>query len=97
MKCQAKVYTQTVPDHAKSMIQAIIPGKVERKSMIYSDKLVSSDGLLDVGYDAHSRVDHGNNASASGYLHTNMMEGFGVAKTRLSVFRGIRRSGVMCT
>ena len=38
-----KVCTQSVPDCAKSMLQVIMPGKVESKSVIYSD------GLVDVG------------------------------------------------
>ena len=62
-------------------------------SVIYSDGFASYDGLVDVGYDKHFRVDHGNNEFACSHRHSNGIEGFwGVAKTRLSKFRGISRA-----
>ena len=78
IKRQGKVYTQIVPDCAKSTLQAIIRGKVERENAIYSDGFPSYDGLVDVGYDKHFRVDHGNNEFACGHRQSNGIEGFGV-------------------
>ena len=92
VKRQGKVYTQIVPDCAKSRLQAIIRGKVSLDSVIYSDGFSSYDGLVDVGYDKHFRVDHGKNEFARGHNHINGIEGFwGVAKTRLAKFRGMSR------
>lgn len=92
VKRQGKVYTQIVPDCAKSRLQAIIRGKVSLDSVIYSDGFSSYDGLVDVGYDKHFRVDHGKNEFARGHNHINGIEGFwGVAKTRLAKFRGMSK------
>ncbi|GAA5783800.1 IS1595 family transposase [Chitiniphilus shinanonensis] len=92
IKRQGKVYTQIVPDCAKATLQAIIRGKVSLDSVIYSDGFSSYDGLVDVGYDKHLRIDHGKNEFARGRNHINGIEGFwGVAKTRLAKFRGMSK------
>jgi transposase len=62
-------------------------------SVIYSDGLKSYDGLVDVGYDKHFRIDHGKNEFVKGHNHINGIEGFwGVAKTRLAKFRGMGKN-----
>lgn len=72
---------------------SVIRGKVTYDSVIYSDGLKSYDGLVDVGYDKHFRIDHGNNEFARGHNHINDIEGFwGVAKTRLAKFRGMSKN-----
>jgi hypothetical protein len=51
---------------------------------------------VDVGYDEHFRIDHGNHEFAKGHNHINGIEGFwGVAKTRLAKFRGTKISIVV--
>ena len=93
VKRQGRVYTQIVPDCTKATLQAIIRGKVTQDSVIYSDGLKSYDGLVDVGYDKHFRINHGNNEFAVGHNHINGIEGFwGVAKTRLAKFRGMSKN-----
>lgn len=93
IKRHGRVYTQIVPDCAKATLQAIIRGKVTYDSVIYSDGLKSYDGLVDVGYDKHFRIDHGKNEFARGHNHINGIEGFwGVAKTRLAKFRGMSKN-----
>jgi len=73
-------------------LQAIIRGKVTLDSVIYSDGLKSYDGLVDVGYDKHFRINHGNDEFAQGHNHINGIEGFGsVAKTRLAKFKGMSK------
>jgi len=48
------------------------------------------DGLVDVGYERHFRVDHLNNEFVCGRTHINGIEGFwGFAKTRLTRFKGL--------
>lgn len=92
IKRQGRVYTQIVPDCAKATLQAIIRGKVTLDSVIYSDGLKSYDGLVDVGYDKHFRINHGNDEFAQGHNHINGIEGFwGVAKTRLAKFKGMSK------
>ena len=66
LKRNGKVYTEIVSDAQKSTLQAIIRGKVEIDSIIYSDKWRGYNGLVDVGYDKHFRVNHSENEFANG-------------------------------
>ena len=91
-KRNGKVYTEIVPDCSKATLQAIIRGKVEPESIIYSDGWRGYNGLVDVGYGKHLRVDHGRNEFAKGKAHINGIEGFwGFAKSRLTRFRGMNK------
>ena len=75
------------------MLSALIRGKVDRESVIYSAGFSSHDGLVDVGYDKYFRVDHGNTEFACGHRYGNGIEGFwGVAKTGLSKFCSMRKA-----
>ena len=87
------VYTEIVPDCSKATLQAVIRGKVELKSIIYSDGWRGYNGLVDVGYGKHLRIDHSKDEFAQGRNHINGIEGFwGHAKTRLVRFRGMAPS-----
>ena len=87
-----QVYTELVPDCRKRTLQAIIRGKVALDSVIYSDGWRGYNGLVDVGYGKHLRVDHGHDEFVRGRAHVNGIEGFwGYAKTRLARFRGIHK------
>lgn len=51
------------------------------------------NGLVDVGYGKHLRVDHGRNEFARVKAHINGIEGFwGFAKSRLTRFRGVSQA-----
>ena len=92
-KRQGKVYTEVVPDCSKATLLAAIRGKVELDSIIHSDGWRGYDGLVDMGYRKHLRVDHGRNEFSSRKVrgnHINGIEGFwGYAKSRLARFRGM--------
>lgn len=92
-KRNGKVYTEIVPDAKKKTLQNIIRRRVGLESVIHSDGWGSYDGLVDIGYDKHFRVNHGENEFArAGGVHVNGIEAFwGTAKTRLSKRRGIRK------
>ena len=86
------VYTEIVPDCSKATLQKAIRGKVSLDSIIHSDGWRGYNGLVDVGYEKHLRVDHGSNEFVRGKSHINGIEGFwGYAKTRLAKFRGITK------
>ena len=88
-KRNGKVYTEIVPDCSKETLQGIIRGKVALESVIYSDGWRGYNGLVDVGYGKHLRVDHGKDQFVVGPAHINGIEGFwGFAKSRLTRFRG---------
>ena len=91
-KRNGHVYTQIVPDCRKATLQAIIRGKVELDSVIYSDDWCGYNGLVDVGYGKHLRVAHSNDEFVRGRTHINGIEGFwGYAKSRLTRFRGMNK------
>ena len=90
LKRQGKVYTEVIDDCSKATIQAIIRGKVQFESIIHSDGWKAYDGLVDLGYKKHYRVNHSKNEFASKSSHINGIESFwGFAKTRLAKFRGV--------
>ncbi len=92
LKRQDKIYTEIVPDCSKATLQGIIRGKVSLESVIHSDGWRGYDGLVDLGYQKHFRVEHGKNEFANDYTHINGVESFwAYAKTRLVRFRGLHK------
>jgi transposase-like protein len=91
-KRNGRVYTEIVPDCSKSTLQGIIRGHVDLESVIHSDGWRGYDGLVDLGYQKHFRVEHGANEFANEYSHINGIESFwAFAKTRLVRFRGLQK------
>ena len=92
-KRNGKVYTEIVPDCSAKTLQGIIRGKVDIASVIHSDGWRGYDGLVDVGYEKHYRVEHGKDEFSKGNgKHINGIESFwGYAKHRLMKFKGIPR------
>ena len=89
-KRNGSVYTEIVPDCKKATLQGIIRGRVTLDSVIYSDGWRGYNGLVDVGYGKHLRVDHGRDEFVKGRAHINGIEGFwGYAKIRLTRARGM--------
>ena len=87
-----KVYTEIVPDCSRATLQAIIRGKVEVESVIHSDKWRGYNGLVDIGYPKHFRVDHRGNKFSNGRSHINGIESFwSFAKRRLQKFNVVSR------
>jgi transposase len=92
-KRNGNVYTEIVPNGARKTLQAVIRGRVELESVIHSDGWRGYDGLVDLGYKKHFRVNHGSNEFVQKKSHINGIESFwGYAKTRLSRFRGMNKS-----
>jgi transposase-like protein len=92
LKRNGKVYTEIVPDCAQATLQGIIRGKVDPESVIHSDGWRGYNGLVDIGYKKHYRVEHGKNEFVRGKSHINGIESFwGIAKTRLAKRRGIKK------
>jgi len=90
-KRDGKVYTEIVPNVASNTLQRIIRGRADIDSVIHSDKWRGYDGLVDLGYDKHFRVSHGDNEFSDTHgNHINGIESFwGYAKHRLEKFKGI--------
>jgi transposase len=84
------VYTEVVPDCRKRTLQAVIRGRVALDTVIHSDGWRGYDGLVDVGYAKHFRVDHGHDQFVRGPHHVNGIESFwSYAKRRLQKFNGV--------
>lgn len=91
-KRNGHVYTEIVPNCRKKTLQKAIRGKVDLQSIIHSDGWRGYDGLVDVGYAKHLRVEHGNNEFANQRSHINGIESFwAYAKLRLAKFKGVPR------
>lgn len=87
------VYTEIVPNCSRRTLYAIIRGKVGPASTIHTDGFRSYDGIVDLGYQKHYRIEHGKNEFAIGPNHINGIEGFwGLAKVRLVKFRGVSKN-----
>ena len=92
LKRGGKFYTEIVPDCKSKTLQDIIRGKISVESVIHTDGWRGYDGLVDIGYDKHYRVNHGNNEFANKVSHINGIESFwSYAKIRLVKFRGIKK------
>ena len=90
LKRNGRVYTEIVPDCSKASLQAVIRGRVAPQVVIHSDGWRGYDGLVDVGYARHFRVDHSSNEFAVGTRHINGIESFwSFAKRRLQKFNGV--------
>jgi transposase-like protein len=75
-KRNGNVYTDIVPDASKKSLQRVIRGKVSPNSIIHSDGWRGYNGLVDLGYAKHLRVDHGRNEFVRAASHINGIEGF---------------------
>ena len=89
-----QVYTEIVPDCSKKTLQAIIRGKIDVAAMVNTDGWRGYDGrydgLVDVGFDRHFRVRHGQDEFVQGASHINGIESFwSFAKARLQQFKGV--------
>lgn len=84
------VYTGIVSDCKKRTLQAVIRGRVTIDAIVHSAGWRGYDGLVDVGYAKHFRVEHGANEFVRGTHHVNGIESFwSYAKRRLQKFKGV--------
>ena len=85
-----RVYTQIVPDVKKNTLRKAIRGRVSLASIIHSDGWPGYDGLVDMGYAKHLRVNHSGDEFVNRRSHINGIESFGsYAKHRLAKFHGV--------
>lgn len=92
-KRNGKVYTKIIPNCSRATLQRVIRDKVKFESIIHSDGWPGYNGLVDLGYKKHYRVQHGNDEFANEMSHINGIENFwGIAKMRLAKFRGMSKS-----
>ncbi len=79
-----------MPNASKAALQAVIRGKVKPESVLHTDGWRGYDGLVDLGFDKHFRVQHSDKEFANGTHHVNGIESFwSFAKRRLVQFNRI--------
>ena len=88
---EGEVFTEIVPDCKKKTLQGMILGRISTDTIVYSDGWRGYNGLVDVGYDKHYRVHHGQNEFSKGDgVHINGIESFwSFTKRRLRKFNGL--------
>ncbi len=87
-----QVYTEIVPDCSKKTLQGVIRGKIDAAAMVNTDGWRGYDGLVDVGFDRHYRVRHGQDEFVKGASHINGIESFwSFAKAHLQRFKGVAK------
>ncbi|NOU00881.1 MAG: IS1595 family transposase [Gallionella sp.] len=92
LKRDGMVYTEIVPDCTKATLQGVIRGYIAPDTVIHSDGWRGYDGLVDIGFDKHFRVNHSANEFARGEYHINGIESFwSYAKRRLQKFNGVAK------
>lgn len=91
-KRNGKVFTEIVPDVQRKTLQAIIRGRVSVETVIHSDHWRGYNGLVDIGYPKHFRVNHSANEFANEISNINGIESFwSFAKRRLLKFNGVKK------
>jgi transposase len=86
-----KVYTEIIPDSKKDTLREVITGKISPESLIITDGWRGYNGLVDVGYDRHLRIDKSKSFSNKKGIHINGIESFwSFTKRRLSKFNGVK-------
>jgi transposase len=89
-KRNGSVYTQILPNVRRATLRAAVQGRVALASVVHSDHWTGYDGLIDVGYAKHYRINHAVNEFARGPQHINGIESFwSYAKRRLAKFNGL--------
>ena len=89
-----RVYTEIIPDCKLRTLRAILRGKVDLSSTIYSDSWKGYNGLVDVGFDKHHRINHKKDQfSDRKGVHINGIESFwSYTKRRLTKFNGVKKN-----
>lgn len=87
-----QVYTEIVPDCSTKTLQKAIRGKVAAGGIVHTDGWRGYDGLVDVGFDKHLRINK-SKAFAMHGVHINGIESFwSFVKRRLSKFNGVKKN-----
>lgn len=88
-----RVYTEVIPDCSLRTLRKVISGKIDLNSTIYSDSWRGYDGLVDVGFDKHYRINHRRDEFSRNGVHVNGIESFwAFTKSRLIKFKGVKKN-----
>lgn len=89
---QGRVYTEIIPDGKRDTLRKAIMGRISIHSIVITDGWRGYNGLVDVGYDKHLRVDKTKGFTNGKGVHINGIESFwSFTKRRLARFNGIKK------
>lgn len=89
---EGRVYTELVVDVKKKTLRRAIMGKVAPESLLITDGWRGYNGLVDVGYNKHLRIDKRKSFSNKQGVHINGIESFwSFTKRRLAKFNGVKK------
>lgn len=71
---EGRVYTELVPNAKQATLRKAIRGKINRESLIITDGWRGYNGLVDVGYDKHLRINKSKHFSNKQGGHINGIE-----------------------
>ena len=87
-----RIYTELVTNCSALTLQKIIRGRVSPESVILTDGWRGYDGLVDVGFDKHLRINKSKHFVSKG-VHINGIEAFwSFTKRRLAKFNGVKKN-----
>lgn len=91
---KGRVFTRIIPNCKRRTLHAVMKGKIDINSTIYSDSWRGYNGLVDVGYDKHLRINHTKDEfSNKRGTHINGIESFwSFCKRRLTKFNGVKKN-----
>jgi len=88
---EGRVYTEIVPDNKIPTLRKVIVGKISVESIVITDGWRGYNGLVDVGYDKHFRINKSIHFSDKNGIHINGIESFwSFVKRRLQKFNGVK-------
>lgn len=85
-----RVYAEVIPDAKAQTLRAVIRGHIALDAVLVTDGWPGYNGLVDVGYDRHLRINKSKHFAENG-VHVNGIESFwSFTKRRLAKFNGVR-------
>lgn len=86
-----RVYTELVPNAKSITLRKVIRKKINPESVVYTDGWRGYNGLIDIGYSKHFRIDKSKSFSNQYGVHINGIESFwSFTKRRLAKFNGVK-------
>lgn len=88
---EGRVYTEIVPDNKIPTLRKVIVGKISVESIVITDGWRGYNGLVDVGFDRHFRINKKKQFSNKRGVHINGIESFwSFVKRRFQKFNGVK-------
>ena len=85
-----RVYKEVIPDEKAPTLRAVIRSLIALDAVLVTDGWPGYNGLVDVGYDRHLRIDNSRHFAENGVLVNGIDSFWSFTKRRLSKFKGVK-------